>query len=269
MTTKAPITTIFYPETDGLPLPDGRYQYPLQASVVLTLRAFFNETPRIEVNGNTFIYYVEGNPRLNFAPDCHVTMGLTEDAMESLDRNNTYLLWEVGKPPDFIMEIASQSTWRVDQGFKRDLYAQIGVGEYWLYDQTGGDFYDEPLVGERLVGGEYEPLEMRRESDGSVWGHSDALNLDLWWIDGELRFWDPVGEEWLRNQDEERAGRLAETARADAERDARLTEAVRADSERDARVAAEDARVAAEARADAADARNARLKAELRRLRGE
>ena len=86
ITGRATTTTIFYPETDGLPLPDGRYQYPIQSSVVMTLRTFFHEMPRVEVNGNTFIYYAEGNPRLNFAPDCHVTMGLTEEAMESLDR---------------------------------------------------------------------------------------------------------------------------------------------------------------------------------------
>ena len=58
-------------------------------------------------------------------------------------------------------------------------------------------------MGERLVGGEYQRFEMRHEDDGSVWSHSDALNLDLWWVDGELRFWDPVGEQWLLSHEEE------------------------------------------------------------------
>ncbi len=122
------------------------------------------------MNGESFIYYVEGNPRRSFSPDCYVVFGLSETALESLslEGNNTYLLWEVGKPPDFILEIGSPSTAMADLGSKRDLYAELGVGEYWRYDGTGGEFYGEPLVGERLVDGEYRRLEMRRESAGRV-----------------------------------------------------------------------------------------------------
>ena len=80
------------------------------------------------MNGDTFIYYVEGNPRRFVSPDCYIVFGLTDAALESLslERNNTYLLWEVGKPPDFILEIGFQSTARVDLGSKRELYAEIG-----------------------------------------------------------------------------------------------------------------------------------------------
>ena len=247
MITKA-TATIVYPYTDGMPLPDGRFQEPLYHRAVGTLRTFFKDTPNCEVNGNTFIYYVEGNPRLNFAPDCHAAFGLSEEAMESLERNNTYLMWEVGKPPDFVLEIASPSTARTDLYDKRDLYARVGVPEYWRYDSLDGRFYGEPLVGERLVGGEYERMEMRQDADGSVWAHSDALNLDLWCIDGELRFWDPVGERWLLSQEEEHDGRLAAEARAEAERERRLAAEARAEQDRTARLA---------------------LEAELRRLRGE
>ena len=38
----------------------------------------------------------------------------------SLEGNNTYLLWEVGKPPDFILEIGSPSTSGTDLGNKRE-----------------------------------------------------------------------------------------------------------------------------------------------------
>ena len=236
-------TTIFYPESDGMPLPDGEYQSPIFRRVVGPLEVHFEGVEGAHVNGNTFLYYVEGDPRRNVSPDCYAVFGLSEAALESLsmEGNNTYLLWEVGKPPDYVMEIGSPSTARRDLGAKRDLYARIGVGEYWRYDQTGGDFYREPLVGERLVDGEYRRLEMRHESDGSVWGHSDALNLDLWWMEGELRYWDPVRRVWLMTHQEENAARLAAEARVDSERDARL----------------------------AAEARAAQLEAELRRLRGE
>ena len=41
-----------------------------------------------------------------------MVFGLSDAALRSLslEGNNTYLLWEVGKPPDFILEIGSHST---------------------------------------------------------------------------------------------------------------------------------------------------------------
>ena len=223
-------TAIVYPDTDGMPLPDGEYQAPLYIRVVGTLRVHFRNVPGARVNGDTFIYYVEGNPRRSVSPDCYVAIGLSQESIESIERNNVYLVWEVGKAPDFVLEIASPSTASRDLGSKRELYAELGVGEYWRYDETGGDYYGEPLVGERLVDGEYQRLELRRENDGGVWCHSDALNLDLWWSGGDLRFWDPVAERWLLSHEEAQD-------RAD--------------------------------RTDRAEARVAELQAKLRRLRGE
>ena len=217
-------TAIFYPETDGMPLPDGELQAPLYRAAVGRLEVHFMETPGAHVNGNTLMYYVEGDRDMVLSPDCYVVFGLSDAALHSLsiEGNNTYLLWEVGKPPDFVLEIGSPSTGRRDTGTKRDLYARIGVPEYWRYDSSGGDFYGERLVGERLVDGEYRRFELRRESDGSVWSHSDALNLDLWWVDGELCFRDPVAERWLLSHQEEHDARLAAEERAAEEREARL-----------------------------------------------
>ena len=59
MTTPA-TTSIIYPETDGMPLPDGEYQAPLYVRIVGTLRTHFRDIPGARVNGDTFIYYVEG-----------------------------------------------------------------------------------------------------------------------------------------------------------------------------------------------------------------
>ena len=263
MTTEASTTIdIIYPETDGMPLPDGEYQAPLYIRIVGILRTFFRHIKGARVNGDTFIYYVQGEPRRFFSPDCYVVLGLTDEAIESIERNNTYLLWEVGKPPDFILEIGSPSTGGEDTGRKRDLYAEIGVTEYWRYDGTGGDFYGEALVGERLVDGEYQRFDMRPEDDGSVWSHSDALNLDLCWVDGELQFWDPMGEQWLLSHEEEHDGRLAAEARVDAaEAELEMERVV---------VARADARVEEErAGRLAAETRVAELEAALRRMRGE
>ncbi len=214
MTTRT--NTITYPDSDGMPLPDGETQAPQYINIVGTLRTFFRNVPDAHVNGNTFIYFIEGNPRRSVSPDCYAALNLSEFALDSIRRNNTYLMWEVGKPPDFILEIGSPSTGREDLGRKRDLYAELGVSEYWRYDYTGGDFYGEPLAGEKLVNGEYHRFNLTRENDGALWGRSETLNLDLGWVDGELRFRDPASGEWLLNQEEEQAGRLAAEAQAEA-----------------------------------------------------
>ena len=59
---------------------------------------------------------------------------------------------------------------------------------------------------------EFQRLELRNESDGRVWGHSDALDSDLWREDGVLRFWDAASGRWLLTQ-EEHEGRLESEAR--------------------------------------------------------
>ncbi len=254
MTTRG-ATAIVYPETDGMPLPDGEYQAPLYVRILSMLQVHFRNILGARVNGDTFIYYVEGNPRRSVSPDCYVALGLSEEALESIERNNVYLVWEVGKAPDFVLEIASPSTASRDLGSKRDLYAELGVTEYWRYDETGGEFYGEPLVGERLVDGKYQGLELRRESDGSVQAHSDVLGLDLMWDEGELRFWDPVAECWLLSHEEAQARAGEEYIRAE-EAQARADQAqARANEELAGRLSAE--------------ARVAELEAELRRLRGE
>ncbi len=201
---------VFYPETDGKPLPDGEYQAPLYIEVVGTLRTHFSNRPDVHVNGNTMFYYEEGNPRRVISPDCYVAFGVD---VETILRNNTYLLWEMGKPPDFVLEIGSPSTARNDLGGKRDLYARLGIGEYWRFDGTGQDFYREPLAGEYLENGEYRRYDLNHEPDGMVWGHSPTLNLDLCWDNGRLRYFNPTTGTWLLNQQEENAARQTAEAR--------------------------------------------------------
>ncbi len=273
MTTQTPTqTAIIYPETDGQPMPDGEYQSLIFRKTLTPLENHFREVPGSHVNGNTLLYYVEGDPNQSVSPDCYVVFGITPEAIHSLSEegNNTYLLWEVGKPPDFVMEIASKSTKSNDLIRKRELYAELGISEYWRYDQTGGDFYGDPLVGERLVNGEYQPLQMREDDDGRVWAHSPALNLALYWDAGDLRYWDPVAEEWLLNYEDEheqrlaeRAGRLAAESRADQEQAGRLAAESRADQEQAARLAAESRAEQEQAARQALETRLAELQAQL------
>ena len=229
---------IIYPDTDGLPLPDGLEQEPYLVDVLDTLKAFL-ESERVLVSGNTLIYYVEGDPGLSVAPDCYVVFGVSRAAL--LECNLTYRVWEAGKFPDFVLEIGSPSTADNDIGPKRVLYARLGALEYWRYDPTGGDYYGEPLVGEYLVEGEYRRFEMMADPDGLPRAHSPLLNLDLRWEEGRLRFYDPVSGRWLENNAESLARAEAAEALAEGEREARI----------------------------AAEARMSEMEAELRRLRGE
>ena len=206
--------------------------------------------------------YLRENPRDSselFVPDCVVAFGVDPKAIVS---RNGYVISHAGKPPDFVLEVASLSTGRRDYTVKREGYAGYGVREYWRFDHTGGQFHDAPLAGDVLTGEEYAPLPINRDPDGLIWGHSEVLGLDLCWDNGTLRLRDPntgsflsTPEEWRFEMDaaQERAG--AAEARAGA-------------AEARAETAEVQAEVARE-QAEAAEARAAVLEAELRRLRGD
>ena len=104
---------------------------------------------------------------------------------------NGYVIAEQGKPPDFVLEVASESTGRRDTVDKRITYAALGIPEYWRFDETGR-FHGAPLAGDRLVGGQYEPIPIDELPDGSLQGHSAILNVDVRWVDGHLVWYDPA-----------------------------------------------------------------------------
>ncbi len=49
-----------------------------------------------------------------------------------------------------MLEVASPSTWRDDLGWKRSVYARLGVREYWQFDPSG-EHLPARLQGERLA----------------------------------------------------------------------------------------------------------------------
>ena len=120
----------------------------------------------------------------------------------AIERTKLYLPWLVGKPPDFVLEVASESAADHDVTGKRQLYAEIGVPEYWRFDRSGGDYYGEPLAGDRLVNGIYQPAPLSQEPDGILKGYSPALQLSLCWDRERLRFYDPEKGEYLLNLEE-------------------------------------------------------------------
>lgn len=141
--------------------------------------------------------YLRNDPRNEsevFAPDCVVAFGVDSRAIVS---RNGYVIQHAGKPPDFVLEVASRATGRRDYTVKRVGYAGYGVREYWRFDYTGGRFHDAPLAGDALTGEEYTPLPINQDADGLLWGHSDVLGLDLCWDEGVLRLRDPGTGQFL------------------------------------------------------------------------
>ena len=191
-------------------------------------------------------------------PDLMVAFNV--DPTAYLARNG-YVISEQGKPPDFVLEVASRSTGRRDTVDKRVTYADLGIPEYWRFDETGR-YHGVRLAGDRLVDGRYEPIQIDELPDGSLQGHSVVLNVDLRWADGQLHWHDPATGERVASLETEREARIQAQARAVAEQQAR--------AQADARAAAEQqARAVAEERAGTAEARIQELENQLHQLRGE
>ena len=179
-----------YPSSDGRPLAESDWQLHAILDAVAVLDLHFKDRPDVYVSGDLLIYYEEGKPRKCVAPDVFVVLGAARR------RRMIYKLWEEPKAPDFVLEVASENTWRQDESPKRTLYAQLGVREYWLFDPRE-EYFDPPLRGLTLVDGRYRSLPARVEGGRRVF-RSEVLGLDLRLEDGRLYFRDPATGEDLR-----------------------------------------------------------------------
>ena len=237
-----------YPESDGKRMAENDAQLAAILYGISVLRTHYAHRKDVYVSGDLLVYYEEGDPRVSVAPDVFVVFGV-----EDRERM-TYRVWEEGKGPDFVLEVASRSTWREDVGPKRAVYARMGVKEYWLYDPLG-EYLRPRLRGYRLVDvGRYEHQPLLESVDGRLTLRSETLGLDLWVKGGEMRFRDPVTGLDLLGHREEHLAHQAAAARAEAEAAARRQEAA---SRRSAEVRAEREAVlrrAAEARVAALEA---------------
>ena len=152
--------------------------------------------------------------------------------------SNGYIISEQGKPPDFVMEVASESTGHLDTSVKRDAYAALGIPEYWRFDETG-EYHGERLAGDRLVDGEYQPIPIEQLSEDTLQGYSEVLDLYIRWHDGQLEWYDPATGRHIVTFDDERTRADDERTRADDERARADDERARADDERAGRIQAE------------------------------
>ena len=213
------------------------------------------------------VYYQRGNNAAWLQPDVLVAFGVGRGGNRS-----TYKVWEEGKPPDFVLEVASPSTAEHDARYKAGEYARMGVREYWRLDPQGA-LMGTALEGYALTGGRYEPVEVVERAGGGRRLRSRVLGLDLGSRkrDGAtvLVFADPrTGEEFDGALGEaERRRRIAED-RAEAAEDRLTAERDRADAAEDRMTAERDRADAERDRADAAEDRVRALEERLRNRAG-
>ena len=214
-TTVLPRPEIDYPSSDGKPMAENDWQLHAMLYAIGVLQAHFTHRPDVYVSGDTLIYYEAGNPRKSVAPDVFVVFGA------KAHKRMVYKLWEEPKAPDFVLEVASPRTWKDDDGPKGELYARLGVREYWQYDPMG-DLLPVRLRGRRLVDGAYEAQPVVEGLNGMLMLRSETLGLDLLaGGGGELHFRDPSTGRLLLGLEEAMTARRAAEARIEQETAAR------------------------------------------------
>jgi len=158
-----------FPESDGEPMAETTahaiqmvdLQWALQ-----TLFAMQGRDTRTAVGGNQLMYYNERDGLEHVSPDVYVIFDRKPPPPPS------WKTWVEGKVPDIVFEITSPSTQAQDLSVepkgKRRLYAELEVGEYYIYDplqETSPWFMGFELRDERMEslqarpdGGIYSPL---------------------------------------------------------------------------------------------------------------
>ena len=299
------------PYEDDEPLAESDYQLEPLGYAFYGLRGHYAGRADVAVHADMFVHYLrvdehgevrldeDGRPIVDrLAPDVFVIFGVPNRKRDS------YVTYDEGKPPDFVLEVLSGSTWRRDMGAKKTIYERMGVLEYWILDPVDA-YVDPPLRGFRLIGDRYEPIAA--VPGGGIAYASEVLGMELRLADGVFRIRNPVTgedlrgpielkealeaettargrEEVLRREIEEAyrrekaaqnegdlARRLAEARQLEAEAALRQAESARDEAEAgrlDAEAGRRDerrARVAAEAAAQQAAERIAELEARLQR----
>ncbi len=223
-----------YPYSDGKILMETDPHADSIVDMRYQLKTHFEARQDVYVAGSMALYYREGDSSAMLAPDLFVVLGVEKKERRS------FMIWEEGGvAPAFVVEVASQSTSRLDATSKRATYERMGVREYWRFDPLGV-LIREGLVGWRLAGGRYEQV---RPGRAGTWHRSEELGLELRAEGRLLRFWDPLQGRVLATYSETlRALQAAEQRASAAEQRASAAERVRRAAEQRASEADEKAR---------------------------
>ncbi len=159
-----------YPSSDGQPVAET-YTHLYAILVTLEVLKQYLSGRQATVLANQFMYYSQGFPKMRVAPDVMVIFDVKPGGRDN------YKIWEEKQVPQVIFEMTSSGTKSQDLEFKKKLYEQLEVPEYWLFDPRG-EWITEKLRGYRLQGEEYQlitdscsiPLQLRLEVEGELIG---------------------------------------------------------------------------------------------------
>ena len=197
--------TLVYPESDGEPMAETPKHLQAMTDCMDVLRSHFRGIPDVYIAGNMMMYYEEGNPRQSISPDIFMVRGLSKKEIR------TYKTWEQPPTLDFVLEVASPSTYTRDFNEKMEIYAKIlRVKAYCIYDPYHE--IDPYFVGFRLVGETYEEIPF---VNGRI--PLEVLGLELGEHEGVLRLYDPVQSAWLFTSQERVAQAESRAQHAEAE----------------------------------------------------
>ena len=246
------LKTVEYPESDGQPMGETDDHRDAMIRIIELLKRHFRNQ-MVYVSGDLLVYYEQGDPSKFIVPDAFIAKGVEQK------RRRIYRLWHEGVVPQLVIETTSKSTRARDTKDKPELFAKLGIHEYFLHDPTG-EYLEPSLQGYRLVNGAYQQIDP--DSQGGLF--SEELGLILRVTDGDLNLFDPIsGKRILTN---------AETATVEAAaRKQAIAERKQAIAERKQAIAAlkeeVEARQRAEAEKQAAEAEIGRLRSELEKYR--
>ena len=161
---------VIYPESDGKPMAETGLHVLAMIGLIGALRMYFARRNDIYIIGNIFLYYEKGRPKSCKSPDVMLVKGVS-----ATPQRRSFKTWVEGTAPTVIFEVTSKKTAKEDMKNKRDLYEQLGVKEYFLFDPLQ-DYLDHQVMGYRLVEGKYE-LVIPMEDDGGVLSEELGMRL--------------------------------------------------------------------------------------------
>jgi Uma2 family endonuclease len=215
---------------DGKPV-DNLYVEKQQRLLTEPLYSSWAGTPDglpFRVASNVGLFFAPRERPL--APDVMLSLRTPPLGDMSLRENRSYFVWIVGKVPDVVIEIVSDTTGGEDT-VKMRRYAEMGIPYYVIYDPQ-----------ERLRRGVLRAFALREgtyESIEASWFPAVGLGLTFWrgpFEDVEdtwLRWCDRDGQVILTGRERsEQEGRQAEEARRQVEEAQRQAEQVRERAER-------------------------------------
>ncbi len=226
---------------------------------------------------------------VNLVPDVVLFKGVNLSEEDKRNLKSWDLNQDNRPAPSLVIEICSDSTYKVDLNNKPRYYGQLGVKKYYSYDPR-----ERTPESDRLIGWQYEadglPHRIQPDHRGWLW----SVELESWVAPAgpEIHLYDLNGQKRLtlmeateqarieaeqarlqaeQRLSEERLAKELERAAKEVERKARLAAELEIETEREARLAAElemkaerEARLVAELEMKAKQQANEDLRQKLR-----